>query len=477
MHRRMSSRRKPNQPKRKKKRAIHETIVEEEKCVNTSTNVGPTDAPDICTTLYDGSIEAMVDELGSHVTTDSYTVHLPSGLTPIMFDYIQDVGLLRLFTAYITTPSRSFSNTIVQCRHQWNVRCSPLPKNSIMYWISPSDEATTSNMLYYLTAGGLRQVLQQLSSVIGEHLNHLTLFQMTFIIVHRCEELLFDTDFHPALSGQAYTLLFPLKLVQTSPPEVVLQQDCTGKLHSFHYEKGCAFLWGPNTMHATAMMNYCDDEFRICISLSLAHITPMNVQLILRDISQQYPPKREKFLLELAANAHWTRNSGRAECNLPVIDESIIYGKELHNYLCQFIELERSGTALLSYPTELQDWITRQQHAYGLKHGMSSNRSMTFSNVKAVKTLTDSREQKLKDNNFSFSLSRDKGRNQERWEHMFQRAQKHKEEHRSLRVSKYVYQQLSSWIVLQRKKLRDDSKLSTMGIVRKGKLVQLGLTF
>jgi hypothetical protein len=177
MHRRMSSCHKPNQPKRKKTRAIHETIVEEEQCVNTSTNVGPTDAPDLGTTSYDGSIKAMIDELGSPVTTNTYTIHLPSGLTPIMFDYIQDVGLLQLFSACITTPSRSFSNTIVQYRHQWNVHCSPLPKNSIMYWISPSDEAPTSNMLYYLTVGGLRQVLQQVFSVIGEHLNHLPLFQ------------------------------------------------------------------------------------------------------------------------------------------------------------------------------------------------------------------------------------------------------------------------------------------------------------
>jgi hypothetical protein len=160
-----------------------------------------------------------------------------------------------------------------------------------MYWISPSDEATTLNILYYLTAGGLFQVLQQVSSIIGYHLNHLTLFQMTFIIVHCCEELLFCTDFHPTLSGQVYTLLFPHQLVQSSPPEVILQQHFTGKVHSFYYEKGHAFSWGPNTMHATAMVNYCDDAFRICISLSLGHITPMNVQLILQDISQQYPPK------------------------------------------------------------------------------------------------------------------------------------------------------------------------------------------
>jgi hypothetical protein len=61
---------------------------------NLSTNVGATNAQDLGTTSYDGSVKAMVDELGSPVTTNSYTIHLPSGLTPIMFDYIQDIGLL-----------------------------------------------------------------------------------------------------------------------------------------------------------------------------------------------------------------------------------------------------------------------------------------------------------------------------------------------------------------------------------------------
>jgi hypothetical protein len=58
-----------------------------------------------------------------------------------------------------------------------------------MYWISPSDDAANSNMLYYLTAGGLLQVLQQLSTVIGDNIKHLTIYQMTFIIVQSCEEL------------------------------------------------------------------------------------------------------------------------------------------------------------------------------------------------------------------------------------------------------------------------------------------------
>jgi len=92
-----------------------------------------------------------------------------------------------------------------------------------MYWISPSDEATNMNMLRYFTAGGLQQVLQQVSTAIDDNCNHLTLYQMTFIIIHSCPDFHFHTDFNPSLSGQAYTVLFPLQLVESSPPEVVIQ--------------------------------------------------------------------------------------------------------------------------------------------------------------------------------------------------------------------------------------------------------------
>jgi hypothetical protein len=107
------------------------------------------------TTLVDASVKALLGESGSPIIPDSYTMRLPSGLTPIMFDYIQNVGLLQLFQDCVSNPRWSFSNSITQCRHKWNVRRSVLPPNSIIYWISPSNEATNSNMLYYLTAGGL----------------------------------------------------------------------------------------------------------------------------------------------------------------------------------------------------------------------------------------------------------------------------------------------------------------------------------
>ncbi len=129
------------------------------------------------------------------------------------------------------------------------------------------------------------------------------------------------------------------------------------------------------------------------------------------------------------------------------------------------------------YPKKLRKWMTQQRYAYAVKHGKNNSNANTLSCVKTVKTLTDSRKQKLKDNNFIFSLGRDEGRNQERWEIMFERAMRYKEEHRTLTVSTYVDQQRHSWLVIQQKKLLDDSKLSIMGKVRKNKLLQLGLNF
>jgi hypothetical protein len=55
-----------------------------------------------------------------------------------------------------------------------------------MYWVSPSDDKTNSNMLYYLTVGGLQQVLEQVATIVSDDVKHLTLYQMTFIIVNFC---------------------------------------------------------------------------------------------------------------------------------------------------------------------------------------------------------------------------------------------------------------------------------------------------
>jgi hypothetical protein len=116
----------------------------------------------------------------------------------------------------------------------------------------------------------------------------------------------------------------------------------------------------------------------------------------------------------------------------------------------ELVKLQQTNTAILSYPKKLQKWISMQHYAYALKHGQKPNvNDNKHSCVKVVKKLTDSREEKLKANNFVFHLPWAEGRNQERWEHMFQRAAQHKEQHGTLSVSSYLDQQLHSWLLQQ----------------------------
>jgi hypothetical protein len=101
-----------------------------------------------------------------------------------------------------------------------------------------------------------------------------------------------------------------------------------------------------------------------------------------------------------------------------------------------------------------------QRYAYALKHGLKVNSDHKRSCIKFVRTLTDSREQKLKNINFIFVQPRDEGRNQARREQMLSRAMQYYDEHGNLTASAYVDQPLNSWLIQQCKKLQDDSQLS-----------------
>jgi hypothetical protein len=139
--------------------------------------------------------------------------------------------------------------------------------------------------------------------------------------------------------------------------------------------------------------------------------------------------------------------------------------------------LLQENTPILEYLKKLQKWISMQRYAYALKHGLKVNSDHKRSCIKFVRTLTDSREQKLKNINFIFVQPRDEGRNQARREQMLSRAMQYYDEHGNLTASAYVDQPLNSWLIQQCKKLQDDSQLSSMGILRKQKLLSIRFTF
>jgi ABC-type uncharacterized transport system permease subunit len=112
-------------------------------------------------------------------------------------------------------------------------------------------------------------VLHKISLVFNDHINHLTVYQLTFIIFNLCEELNFHTDFVPTLVGQTVTVLIPLQVVEQLPPEVVLKQHGCDTLHYLQYRNGFAYFWGARTIHASGMVHYADASYRVCVSISI----------------------------------------------------------------------------------------------------------------------------------------------------------------------------------------------------------------
>jgi len=129
-------------PRKKKKNAGH---VVEETCGESTANAGS------------GNCKVpnqILDDSGDEIAPDCFQMELPSLLTPVMCDYIKSTGLTDLFHSCITTPCRSFTNSVVQCRMKWLVRRIPLPEKSNIYWISPADDGTNSNLLEHLKKWG-----------------------------------------------------------------------------------------------------------------------------------------------------------------------------------------------------------------------------------------------------------------------------------------------------------------------------------
>ena len=176
----------------------------------------------------------------------------------------------------------------------WNVRQWPYSiPNSGLYWISPANLQTHDYLLSVLAVDGLGSVLSAIASVSDKVVSHLSVFQITFLVL--CKDLQFHFDFDEVLVGKFWSFIVPIQLVNHSNPELLVQGITPNLNIEVKYQVGEAILFGPNVVHSTALVNYIG-TYRYGLSLNIGCIDDCNVRLILPDITQQFPPKCHKFL-------------------------------------------------------------------------------------------------------------------------------------------------------------------------------------
>lgn len=125
--------------------------------------------------------------------------------------------------------------------------------------------------------------------------------------------------------NKAFNIIIPLILANSTGPELDLQNAPEDQKDTFEgfragryrYELNVASVMGDNSIHGSSAVDYrLHDEMRMAATIYVADVNEGNVDAILRDYTQAYPPRDRDLLLSWAGR-HWKRNDPSAKLPEP----------------------------------------------------------------------------------------------------------------------------------------------------------------
>jgi hypothetical protein len=256
--------------------------------------------------LLNSTIKLVTDPNGDVLSSDLYSVKTPPLLTAVMLDFINSLGVKQLLDFCIGQVPRSFKTDVTQSPLKWDMQKCPLPDTLDMYWISPADTKSHFKLFSYLGTGCFDVILTAIASVCDQHVAHLTVYQLTFMVVSYCSETCTMMTLLLAMSGLS---LFQLFYLLHPPPELAVKNGIITKVeHPVKYNLDESLVWDPEIEHSTSILS-CNGNYQVCISTSVAFITPLYVKQIMMDVTQKFLPRKSGLLLQWARSPHWSRTA------------------------------------------------------------------------------------------------------------------------------------------------------------------------
>ncbi len=157
------------------------------------------------------------------------------------------------------------------------------------------------------------------------------------------------------MAGNVWTVVIPLILVCNTNPELIVESSHTKKKVSMKYDFDNIVIFGPSTIHSTAPVHYCDDAFRVCLFLSVAHITKGNIDVLLEDVTSLFPSKNDKaLLLRWSCNQpHWKFIHNVTSTNIPIVPDNKIFGDQWCKMFDILVSLKSSTDNIVVSPDDL----------------------------------------------------------------------------------------------------------------------------
>ena len=264
-------------------------------------------------------------ETNKPVSDYAFRVGLDPNIAKALLDYCNLIGITDAFKHHLIegNPLKPGSDRYTLFGdYNWYIQRPESHWKSNMHWISPGDEAAHEDYLRVLSAGGFDNILSSIGNHFG--LDGLVAYHVTFIGVSHCSKGYMHHDFR-GIDGKAFNIIIPLILANETGPEFDLRQDGDESddgnlaIGSYKYEPNVASMVGDMAKHATAACDYRDTkEMRMAATIYIADVNERNLDALMVDFTQAFPPVDNPEYLLSRAGSHW-KTDGSVKLPLPFI--------------------------------------------------------------------------------------------------------------------------------------------------------------
>eukprot|EP00538_Stauroneis_constricta_P004193 CAMPEP_0119571430 /NCGR_PEP_ID=MMETSP1352-20130426/44116_1 /TAXON_ID=265584 /ORGANISM="Stauroneis constricta, Strain CCMP1120" /LENGTH=829 /DNA_ID=CAMNT_0007621109 /DNA_START=132 /DNA_END=2621 /DNA_ORIENTATION=+ len=243
---------------------------------------------------------------GEIVTPNAYLIGLPTSVREVMLKYCDYMGITEQFKD-LTVRGNSLTqdefSTVNLQGQNWLIQRPAKKWMSNMHWISPSDQESQEDYLTALSASGFDETLDAIGKFFD--MDGLAAYHVTFIGVSHSVRGFLHYDVTKT-GVKVFNVIIPLILANATGPELDIRSSDAQDVGRLRYQYDIASMMGDDADHATSEVDYrLTREVRMAATVYVADINEDNIDAIMRDYTQHYPPRdRPDILLEMAGT-HW----------------------------------------------------------------------------------------------------------------------------------------------------------------------------
>jgi hypothetical protein len=249
-------------------------------------------------------------DTGKVVTPWAFRVGLPSRVREVLLEYCRLKGITKALR-HVTVEGNGFlpgqESKMILDGQEWFLQRPGKRWHSNLHWLSPNGHEAHEDYLQALQVAGFDSVLQS----IGENLqlDGLVAFHVTFIGVSQAIRGYVHIDVSQT-QAKTYNVIIPLILTENvTGPELDLQggqetdrYDRVGR-YRYVYDEGA--MMGDDAYHATSSVDYRPSkEMRLAATVYIADVNEQNVDRIMEEYTQAFPPQDAKLLMSWSGR-HW----------------------------------------------------------------------------------------------------------------------------------------------------------------------------